>query len=103
MPYDFVKIKETFHCFRAATSGQLVGELHQPIRSPGPFHDAELMEATEQINAILKGVSGNNRDERRKLSFIVFKDQLLLVWAEYGALSPYDEEATVARELGLSP
>jgi len=102
MPWNWVIVGKTFHCFRDAVSRQLEASLHEPSE-PTDFHDAELMEATIRINEILKRVTDNNKDPNRKLSFIVFQDQPLLVWAEYGAVSPYDEEERVARALRLSP
>jgi hypothetical protein len=99
MPWNWLIQGQTFHCFKDQVSRQLQAKLHEP--SVTPFHDAELMQATKDINKILDRV--RNKDPNRTLSFIVFKDQPLLVWATYGAVSPDDEEATIARTLGLSP
>jgi hypothetical protein len=103
MPWDWIfeSSTKTFHCFTAKTSRQLKASLHKPT-TLSPFHDAELMRATEEINTILDRVR-NNKGAGRELSFIVFRDELLLVWAKYGAVSADDEEATVADALGLSP
>ena len=64
------------------------------------FHDAQLAQATSEINGILGQLEKNNKEER-KLSFIRFRNQLFLVWAEYGAIGQHDDEETVMKELKL--
>ena len=64
------------------------------------FHDAELAQATRQINAILSKIEKSNKDPRRKLSFIQFRNQHFLVWAEYRVGSQDDEE-TIRKMLRL--
>jgi hypothetical protein len=66
-----------------------------------PFHDAELAQATKEINAVLSRLEKGNKDSGRKLSLIEFQNRHLLVWAEYGAVGPYDDEATIIEALGL--
>ncbi len=64
------------------------------------FHDAELAQATRQINAILSEIEEDNKDPRRKLSFIQFRNRHFLVWAEYRVGSQDDEE-TIRKMLRL--
>jgi hypothetical protein len=64
------------------------------------FHDAELAQATKEINAILNEIEKGNKDSRRKLSFIQFRNQHFLVWAEYRVGSQDDEE-TIRKTLRL--
>lgn len=98
MTWDWMVVGVTLQCFKSKNSRQCQAKLHEA--SASPFHDQKLVNATKQINAILDSV-GNDKDGR-KLSFIVFKDQLRLVWATYGAVGPYDDDATVANQLGVS-
>jgi hypothetical protein len=65
------------------------------------FHDAEMAQATKQINAILSSVERRNKDPERKLSFIEFQNRHFLVWAGYGAVGPDDDDATIVKALGL--
>jgi hypothetical protein len=65
------------------------------------FHDAELARATREINAIVDRIQKNNKDPERNLSFIQFKNRHLLVWATYGAVTPYDDDATIIKALKL--
>jgi hypothetical protein len=65
------------------------------------FHDAELAKATKEINTILSGVEKRNKNPQRKLSFILFQNRHLLVWAGYGAVGPNDDEKTLAEALKL--
>jgi hypothetical protein len=74
--------------------------LWQP-RELSAFHDAQLSDATRQINAILSGVDRSNKDPDRTLSLIVFQNRLLLVWAEYGSISSDDDDGEVAKALGI--
>lgn len=65
------------------------------------FHDAELAKATKEINAILSGVEKRNKNPERKLSFILFQNRHLLVWARYDAVGPDDDEKTLEKALRL--
>jgi hypothetical protein len=98
MPWNWLIQGATFHCFKDQVSRQLQAKLHAP--SETPFHDARLVQATKDINKILDGIPKD--PSGRTLSFIVFKDQPLLVWATYGSVSPDDDEAKIERALGLS-
>jgi hypothetical protein len=98
MAWNWLIQGATFHCFKDQVSRQLQAKLHAP--SETPFHDAKLKKATEDINKILEGIPKDPNG--RTLSLIVFKDQPLLAWATYGTVSPDDDEATIARALGLT-
>ncbi|HEY2457811.1 MAG TPA: hypothetical protein VGI13_10950 [Candidatus Acidoferrum sp.] len=65
------------------------------------FHDAELAKATKEVNAILSRVEKNNKNPERKLSFVLFQNQHLLVWAGYGTVGPDDNDKTLEETLKL--
>ena len=65
------------------------------------FHDAQLAQATRQINTILRRIEKGNKDPKRKLSLIKFLNRHLLIWAGYGVVGPYDDEKTVIKALRL--
>jgi len=65
------------------------------------FHDAELAQATTEINAILDEIAEGNRDPERELAFIQFKDRHFLVWTHHGAVGPHDDDGTIRRTLRL--
>ncbi len=65
------------------------------------FHDADLAQATKQINGILSRLEKSNKESERKLSFIRFRNRHFLVWARYGAFGPLDQDKTIIRELKL--
>lgn len=87
-------------CFEDLTSFQTVTKLWE-VTELTTFHDAELAQATKDINAILSGLEKSNKDSTRKLSFIRFRNQHFLVWARYGAVGQLDKEETVIKELKL--
>jgi hypothetical protein len=65
------------------------------------FHDAELAQATKEINAIFGRIQKNNKDPNRTASFIEFQNRHFLVWASYGYVTPYDDDATIIKALKL--
>jgi len=65
------------------------------------FHDANLARATKEINAIFERIVKNNKDQKRTLSFIEFQGRHLLIWATYGAVTPYDDDDTIIKALKL--
>jgi hypothetical protein len=87
-------------CFASPDSYQTVTNLWESTELTD-FHDAELAKATKEINAILGGIEKSNKDPGRKLSFIRFKNQRLLVWAGYGAVGPDDDHKTIVKALKL--
>jgi len=64
-------------------------------------HDAELAHATKKINGVLNKLEKSNKDRKRKLSFIRFRNRPFLVWARYSAIGQFDEDKTVIKELNL--
>jgi hypothetical protein len=97
--WSYVIYPKGVNCFRSRVGGQTIMKLWEAELSA--FHDGDLAQATQQINAILKGIEKNNKDPERKLSFIEFQNRHMLVWASYGAVGPDDDEATVAKALKL--
>jgi hypothetical protein len=65
------------------------------------FHDADLARVTEEINAIVETSENNNKDPNRVLSLIEFHGRHLMVWASYGAVTPYDDDDTIMKALKL--
>jgi len=65
------------------------------------FHDKELAEAMKKINAILTRVEKSNKDKKRKLSFIKYDNQLMVIWAKYGLVDPHDDFKTIKKALKL--
>ena len=60
------------------------------VPQPQPFHDADLIQATREINTILKRVAKANSDTSRKLSFIVVGNQIMLAWTRAALVSSED-------------
>jgi hypothetical protein len=65
------------------------------------FHDAELKQATKEINGILEDINKNNKDPKRDLSFIQIKDRHFLVWTYPGLVGPDDGDPTIRKMLRL--
>ena len=65
------------------------------------FHDAELQQATSEINAILGEITNANKDPKRELSFILVKDRHFLVWTRPGIVGPDSDDQTIRRMLRL--
>jgi hypothetical protein len=65
------------------------------------FHDADLARATKEINAIVDKIEKNNKDPNRKVSLIEFRGRHLMVWASYGAVTPYDDDTEIIKALKL--
>jgi hypothetical protein len=97
--YTYVLSPVGVNC-HAGKGGQTVGKLHV-AKTLSSFHDAELAQATREINQVLDRVERNNKDPKRELSFIEFQDQPFLVWATYDAVGPEDDDDVIARALGL--
>jgi len=65
------------------------------------FHDAELQQATKEINAILDGVEKGNNDRTRHPSLIQVQDRHFLVWANHDIVGPSDDDKTIRKMLRL--
>lgn len=90
----------TVHCYPHTDAQQIVYDLWE-VRALTAFHDAELAQATKDIKNILGKVQKNNRDPNRTLSFIIFDNRPLLVWARYGAIGPHDDPRKIVKALKL--
>lgn len=56
-------------CFESSDDTQIQAKLAtSPNRTP--FHDAELQQATKEINSILAKVNKTNKDSKRELAFL---------------------------------
>jgi len=91
---------DTVDCYKSKLDYQTVCKLWG-AKELSNFHDAELAAATTKINAVLSRIEKGNKDKKRKLSFIKFQDRLLLVWAGYGVVGPYDDFKTIKKALKL--
>jgi hypothetical protein len=87
-------------CYKSKENKQTVCRLWQ-VKEPSAFHDAAVMEATARINAIIARVERSNRDKSRHLSFVQFRNRLMLVWASYGRIGPADDLKTIRKRLKL--
>src|SRR5216683_3094823 len=84
-------------CIAARESYQTVTKLWE-VTELTAFHDAQLAQATKEINGILSGLEKSNKDSERKLSlFVRFRNKHFLVWAKYG-VGQLDDEKTVIKE-----
>jgi hypothetical protein len=92
---------DAMDCYKSERNSQTVCKLWT-VSALSDFHDAELAEATNKINAILKRLEKRNRDKKRKLSFIHHQNRLLLVWAGYGRIGPDDDFKVIKKALKLS-
>ena len=88
------------HCCTSETSTCTVSKFWE-LRDLTSFHDAQLQQATKEINAILEDLRKRNRDSERDLSFIQIRDRHFLVWAHHGLIGPADDHHTVRRKLRI--
>jgi hypothetical protein len=101
--YDYIfadQQGDTIDCFKSKADRQTVCKLWS-VGTLSDFHDSELAEATKKINAIIARLEKENRDKTRKLSFIQHRNQLLLIWAEYGRVGPDDDFKLIKKTLRL--
>jgi hypothetical protein len=88
------------YCYKSTANDCTVVGLWQADRSD--FHDAELQNATEEINEILDRVERDNEDSSRHLGFINFQGQLMLVWSHHGeVISSADDDRHIAKALKI--
>ena len=97
--YNWVKKGNRVTCAKGA-GGQTVGNLWEAAELT-EFHDAGLARATREINAIVEKIEAGNQDPNRKLSLIEYQGRHLMVWATYGAVTPYDDDETIIKALKL--
>lgn len=91
---------KTIDCFKGTLTRQTICTLWEANELTG-FHDAKLAQATTKINAIVSRVEKGNKDKKRKLSFIHFRNRLFLIWAVYGVVGPHDDDKTIMNALKL--
>ena len=97
--HNWIKKGKKVRCAKGA-GGQTVVNLWE-AEELTEFHDADLARATKEINAIVERIEKNNKDPERKVSLIEFQGRHLMVWANYGAVTPYDDDDTIIKALKL--
>ena len=98
--YSWIESADGVVCYKNPSGYQTLTGLWEAGELTA-FHDSQMAEATKEINAILTRVEESNRDPRRKLSWVLYKNRHFLVWATYGVVGPDDDEATIVKSLGL--
>jgi ribosomal protein S15P/S13E len=91
---------DNIDCYKSTRDSQTVCKLWT-VTGLSDFHDADLAEATDKINAILNRLEQGNKDKERKLSFIKHQNRRLLVWAGYGRVGPDDDFKVIKKALKL--
>jgi hypothetical protein len=91
---------KTIDCFKANDLSQTVCGLWE-AKEVTDFHDDELVQATKKINAIVSRIEKGNKNKKRNLSFLHFRNRLFLIWAEYGVVGPDDDDKTIMKALKL--
>lgn len=87
------------NCCESTSNTCNVAKLWEGVTSP--FHDAELRQATREINAILEDLERSNRDAARKLHLVQIHDRHLLAWVHSDLVSSGSDRATVTKMLRL--
>ena len=85
-------------CCESPTSNCNVTKLWEAAELTA-FHDAELQQATNEINAILGEITKANKDPKRELSFIQVKGRHFLTMP--GAVGPHSDNQTIRKMLKL--
>jgi hypothetical protein len=98
--YSWILSTDGVVCYKNPTAYQTLTNLWE-AEELTEFHDAELAQATKEINAILSKIEKRNKDTERKLSFVQFQNRHFLVWANYGYVGPDDEEEEIVQTLKL--
>jgi hypothetical protein len=97
---SWIEIEGHVHCYKSKDDLQTIEKFVEPTVLTR-FHDSTLADATRELNAIVDRCARSNTDPSRTLSFIVTPRGLMLVWAEYGAVGPHDDDATIDKALGI--
>ena len=92
-------VKKKLLCFTASIQKCYVTPLVEAGRSD--FHDAELQNATEEINRILDRVERDNEDDSRHLCFIQHQNRFMLVWSEHDEVVSSEETNKMAKALKI--
>ncbi len=105
----WISTNHVVHCYANPAADCIVTSLWgSSDGAEASFHDAELVKATTEINAILTKVE-EKKDQGKRLSFIVVENRPFLIWTvpsatgpdEAGAIGPTDNFPTIKRVLGL--
>jgi hypothetical protein len=97
---SWIMIDNQVRCYISPDSLQTLTNLWEATELT-PFHDAELAQATKDINSILTKVQKKNKDRNRTLSFLEFNNRHFLVWAQYDAVGPHDDHKKIEKRLRL--
>jgi hypothetical protein len=98
--YSWVESTDGIVCYKNPSGFQTLTKLWEANELTA-FHDAALSGATKKINAVVDRLQRKNADQERTLSLIEFQNRLFLVWARYGAVGPYDDDAAIIKALKL--
>ena len=98
--YSWTVKDKKINCYASPTSKCTVSGLWEAGELTG-FHDAELAQATKEINAILSKIKEGNKDPEREVSFIQFQNRHFLVWTRSGVIGPDDDDRTILKMLRL--
>lgn len=88
------------NCCESETSTCNLSKLWE-VATVTAFHDAELEQATKEINAIIENIRGTNRDSSRDLHFVQIEDRHLLAWAHSDLVGPLNRDQTIRKMLRL--
>jgi hypothetical protein len=97
--HNWIKQGQHVTCAKGA-GGQTVLNLWE-AEELTEFHDADLARATREINSIFERIQKGNKDPNRTASLIEFQGRHLVVWANYGTVTPYDDDETIIKALKL--
>ncbi len=86
-------------CYASQIPGCLSTKIIVPDKL-APFYNAELAQATNELQTVLDGVRLNNTDPNRELSFINTPKGLLLAWVT-PLITRQDGDDEFLRALGI--
>jgi hypothetical protein len=88
------------NCCESTKSSCTVSKLWEVV-SLTEFHDAEIQQATKEINGIVEELRRTNRDSSRELHLIQIEDRHLLAWVHSDLVGAHSGDAKVTRMLRL--
>lgn len=91
--------KGTMNCCASEESSCKVAKLWDAATSQ--FHDADLQQATWEINDILKSVRKMNPDPEQELHFVQIEDRHLLAWVRSDLVGSSNDDQTISKMLRL--
>ena len=98
--YEWSSKDRKIQCCASKTSTCTVSKLWE-VTELAAFHDAQLQQATSEINAILEEIKSRNKDPERELSFIKIQGRHMLAWTHSDVLGPNDNPETIRKMLRL--